>query len=122
MNETLILYIILFSIVHSLLSRLRETCTFDQWSRAWLAFWKISEDTKWGKWWLSRDKDELTEWYHYFWRDGYHAFKLLTILLMFAMLMYYNLYWILGLVLWGIVQVIFQWILNYMISRAGLDS
>jgi CDP-glycerol glycerophosphotransferase (TagB/SpsB family) len=117
MNINIIVIIVLFSFLHSLFSRLRETCIFETWTSAWLVFWKIDENSAAGRWWASRDEYELKGWYNYLWRDGYHTFKLVLELLMFGILIFYNRYWIYGLVIWIVIQYLYDLFIDLLISK-----
>jgi len=57
------------------LDRLKETCEFDTWRRAWVWHKGLAPKDKTYSWWMSEDKDELPAFPHYYWRDGYHTFK-----------------------------------------------
>lgn len=107
------IYLIILAGLYGLFDRLREITVFDSWLTKWLNFWNIPKDSFWGKWWGSVDCNELSEWYLYLLRDGYHTFKNACVLLFFILL--YKLtekdklkYLIIAFVTFGIVQLLFD--------------
>ena len=104
------IYIIL-GILYGLFDRLRELTHFDSWLLKWLNFWNIDIDSFWGKWWRSWDKDEFKKWHNYFWRDAYHTFKNLCVLLFLIALIldgnHLDLFY--AFISFGIVQIVFNW-------------
>ena len=86
-----LVYIIFFSVLLSLAERLRETCDFESWNRAFV-HWLICKEwldvgSRWWHWWYGH---EWKEWYHYLWRDGYHSFKFVIYFLVFTGLTSYT--------------------------------
>ena len=67
--------------LYGLFDRLRELTTFESWLDNWRAYCRLEKDGFWWRWWGSQDKYELKKWYKYLWRDAYHTFKNLCVLL-----------------------------------------
>lgn len=105
--------IVVVSVLHPMFNRFTEFTYFDTWRDTWVKdLLKLEEGSFWYKWWMSKDEDELLQWYLWHFRDAYHTFKNLIVFILYGALCYYNLRWLIALPVWVIVQMRMEYLLK----------
>jgi len=119
--------IILIGYLLAMLQRWQEIGCFEEWAFAVINFLKLAANSKFARWILSRDCDELKGWYNYFWRDLYHAMKFAQYCIYFVVLSTQHYYidtgwlWLFGFVGYGLSQWVWGKIIDLLV-KSDMDN